>query len=155
MSLFDPSFFQNFAGNIPQQDNPPFTRADFFSFYPQFNGNINNAIVDQFIEMATNSVLEVRWHSNWKYGMCLFIAHFSSLYMRSLGGPDPTASAVMDAARTRGLVTSEAAGDLSIGYDNSLIAGDLKGWANWKSTSFGVQFATMARMLGKAGMYFV
>ena len=152
---FNPNAFITLAGNVPQNDNPPFTRDDFFVFFPQFHGNIRNELLDQFILMAMDTVLEVRWHTRWKYGMSLFVAHFATLAMIAQGGTDPTADAVMSAANVTGITTSESAGDLSHSQDVTAITEGLKGWANWNSTSYGIQFATQAKMLGKAGMYFV
>lgn len=152
---FDGSPFVANAMNIPQNDNPPYTFNDFFTLQPQFHGHITNEMVNHFIGIAQNTVLEVRWHSFWQLGMSLFIAHFCTLFMRASGGPDPTAESVISAAGVTGLMTSEGAGDLSYSQDVSAITDGLKGWANWNSTAYGVQFATLAKMLGKAGMYFV
>jgi len=141
------------ASNIRTGSNPAYVKSDFLAFYPQFTGNIDDAILDQFITMATNTVLQVRWHENWAMGMALFIAHFATLYLQTLGPPNPTAAQVITAAQTRGLLVSESAGDISYNQDFSLLLSDLEGWANWKSTAYGLQFATMARMLGKANSY--
>lgn len=152
---FDSFPFVAVAGNAPQDDNPPFTRDDFFFFFPQFHGNILNEIIDYFIGIATNTVLEKRWHSRWKLGMALFIAHNCTLFMRASGGPDPTVDAVLSASQTKGLMTSEGAGELTYSQDVASVVEGLKGWADWTTTTYGIQFATLAKMLGKAGMYFV
>lgn len=141
------------AANVKGGDNPSFTLTDFLAFYPQFTGNIDEAILSQFIAMANAVVQECRWHEQWKFGMCLFVAHFATLYLQTLGGGNPTAKQVIGAAQARGLQTSKSVGGVSVSYDFSTIAGDLQGWAMWKSTQYGLQFANMAKLLGKAGMY--
>lgn len=141
------------ASNIRQGQNPAFTRTDFLSFYPQFTDKVDNGILDQFVAMANATVLQVRWHEMWQFAMCLFIAHMATLYMRTLAGTDPNAQQVINAAQVIGLQTSKSVGDLSVSYDFSAIAGDLEGWIGFKQTEYGIQFASFARMLGKAGMY--
>lgn len=63
-----------------------------------------------------------------------------------------SAKKVLAAAEARGLITSQSIGDVSVSFDVEAITKDLDGWADWKSTAYGIQFATMARLLGKAGM---
>lgn len=141
------------AANIKTGSNPSYTYADFIAFYPQFTDVIDPVIVEQFISMANVTVLKDRWHESWQFGMALFIAHFSTLYLQAQTGDNPTAAQVVAAAQARGLQTSKSVGDVSVSYDFSHIVNDLSGWAYWKSTSYGVQFATMARMFAKAGSY--
>ena len=50
------------------------------------------------------------------------------------------------------MVTSESADGVSYSRDGSAL-NDLNGWAAFKMTTFGVQFATMAKLVGRGGMY--
>ena len=86
--------------------------------------------------------------------MRLYIAHFATLY---LGVPDQGAGrqAIANAGKLQGGITSKTVGSVSVGYDNGQAAtSDLTGWGAWKLTTYGAQFATMARMVG-AGMMVV
>lgn len=143
------------ASNVRGGDNPPYTYTDFLTFYPQFTGNINTAILTRFIAMSDAVVKETRWHEMWQLGMALFVAHFATLYLQAIGDgtTNQPASAVVAAAQSRGLISSEGAGDLSVSYDMGSLSSDLEGWAAWKLTGFGVQYATLAKTLGMAPMY--
>ena len=41
---------------------------------------------------------------------------------------------------------------VSYSQDVSTITNDLDGWAQWKLTKYGVQFASIAKLMGKGGM---
>jgi hypothetical protein len=44
-------------------------------------------------------------------------------------------------------------GDTSLTYDNTAINSGTEKWGAWNLTRYGSQLATMARMIGIAGMY--
>ena len=44
-------------------------------------------------------------------------------------------------------------GDTSISYDNTATNAGTEKWGTWNLTRYGSQLATMARMIGIAGMY--
>lgn len=142
------------GGNIASGTNDPYTSDNFYATFPHFKGVIDVNIVDMFVPMANAAVNQGKWNSAWSYGMALFIAHFATLYLQTLGdSSSPDANAVIANAQARGLQTSESVGEVSVSQDFSTIANDLKGWAAWNLTSYGQQFATFAKMTGKGGMY--
>ena len=102
--------------------------------------------------MAHSIVKEARWHKLWPEGMRLFIAHFVTLYLST-----PQAGATVDelisAGKVQGAVTSKQVGSISVSLDVSQATNDLTGWAAWKLTTYGIQFVTFARLMGKGGMY--
>ena len=102
--------------------------------------------------MANAYIKESRWHSSWKVGMSLFIAHFCTIYLQGTADPNSGAAAILKAGQTRGLETSVSVGGVSVSTDYSAIVSDIDGWAGWKSTIYGVQLATLGGMLGKGGM---
>jgi len=153
---FDPLIANQWAGiasNIVQGENPAYTTVMFLSDFPQFTSNISGTMLQNFVNMANATILEKRWHENWRYGMGLFIAHFATLYMQTLNGANPTASQVIAAAQTKGLLSSKSVGDVSAGYDFGTAMQGITGWGSFKTTQYGFQFLTLARMLGKAGSY--
>lgn len=153
-AIVDPSGLIANAANVKGGENPAFDTEKFYTYFPQFQGTMTNApVLNQFIAMATACVKITRWYDSWEYGMALFVAHFVTLYLQTMTGDNPTASQVIGAAQAKGLQTSKSVGDVSVSYDFSHIAEDLKGWAAWTTTEYGLQFATMAKMLGKGGMY--
>lgn len=147
------------ASNIRAGNNPPFNEEDFLKLYPQFGKDdegteiIPEEILNMYVEFAHACVKQSRWQNSWKLGMSLFIAHFCTLWLQSFQDPNHGAKAVMQAAQTKGLVASKSVGDLSISYDFSTALSELEGWAAWKLTTFGVQFASLAKLVGKGGMY--
>ena len=141
------------ASNIKHGDNPAYSKADFLSLYPQFKDLIPDAALDMYVELGNACVSSGRYHSMWKHAIGLFIAHFCSLYLQSLQPEGASASSVLSAAATAGVVTSESADGVSHSMDLSALTQDLNGWAGFKLTTFGVQFATLAKMVCKGGMY--
>lgn len=141
------------AANIVDGVNPSFTSAEFLELMPSFKGNIPDAVLEHYVTLAHSVVKEARWHGMWKEGMRLFIAHYLTLYLMSTAPDDADAVGVINAGGTNGVATSKSVGQVSVNYDVNIANGDLNGWAAWKLTTYGSQFATMARLLGKAGMY--
>lgn len=147
------------ASNVRVGTNPPFSIEDFLKIYPQFGKDSDNKeivpteVIDMYIQFADTCIQESRWQGGWKLGTALFVAHFCTLWVQSYQDPNHGANAVMQAAQTKGLVASKSVADLSISYDFSTALSDLDGWAVWKLTTFGVQLASMAKLIGKGGMY--
>ena len=157
------------ASNLRSGDNPSYTFADFYAMYPAYGPRtapavppateptttylIDPAIATLYITLAHTVVKEARWGSQWKLAMGLFVAHFLTLYLQSLADANSSAAQVVAAGQARGLMTSKSAGDVSVNYDVSVIAQGLNSWAAWNTTAFGVQYATLAKIVGKGGMY--
>jgi hypothetical protein len=52
-----------------------------------------------------------------------------------------------------GLISSKTVDSVSLTYDYKQVTDDLTGWGSWKSTEYGTQLATMAKMFSLGGMY--
>jgi len=153
------------ASNVIQGTNDAYTTVEFLAVFPQFaitktvgtvtSNVIPSDVIDLYISMATASLVQLRWKSKWTYAMALYVAHFCTLYMQTQAGPNLTATQVVGTAEAKFPKQSKGVGDVSVSYDTSSIAGDLPGWAMWKTTTFGMQLATLARALpsAKGGMY--
>lgn len=163
------------ASNIKGGDNPPFTVDDFKAMYPQFwqttiipadpDANpptdeqvvsapyIPDELMQMYVDFANASVKISRFHGAWKMCMALFIAHFLTLYLQTMVNPDfANAQAVAAAGRLQGLTASKSVDGVSVSYDFSAVLQDLDGWAAWKLTAYGVQYATLAKAYGMGGM---
>ena len=141
------------ASNIVDGDNPAYTAQDFRTVMPGFSVNyISDEVLQGIVDMAHSVVKEARWHSMWKEGMRLFIAHFATLYLTTPQA-GATLEQLLNAGKVQGAITSKTVGPLSVGMDVSQATSDLNGWAAWKLTTYGTQFATLARLHAKAGMY--
>lgn len=147
------------AANIKGGDNPPFTADDLKEIYPQFWGAddkplVPQAVTDMYIAFADSFVKETRYHDAWRVCMSLAIAHFLVLYLRTMSAdPDSGAVGVIKAAETKGLVASKSVDSVSVSYDFSTALADLDGWADWKTTEYGIQFVTLAKNYMRGGMY--
>lgn len=141
------------ASNIRYGDNPAYTLDNFYEFYPQFRNMVPDIVANSFLELANNSLQYRRYFGQWKFCMGLFIAHFLTLYLETMSDNDtPSADEVISSAAVRGIVTSESVSGVSYSQDVSTITNDLDGWAQWKLTKYGVQFASIAKLMGKGGM---
>jgi hypothetical protein len=109
-------------------------------------------VIQMYINLATASIMQRRWHSYWKIAIGWFVAHFCTLYLESMANPGSSAAQVVAAGQARGLMASKGVGDVSVSYDYNSIAQDLEGWAAWKLTIFGQQLATVGKLVGKGGM---
>ena len=141
------------ASNIKTKPNPSYTKGDFLKFYPQFTDLLPEEVLEQFIELGQACVSEQRYGKMWKMAIGLFIAHFCSLYMQSTAEAGTPADEVLNKAEQAGIVTSESADGVSYSLDVSQVGSDLNGWAAFKLTTFGQQFATIAKLVGKGGIY--
>ena len=145
------------SSNIRAGENPPFTANDFKRVYPQFWHNdvplVPEEVLAMYIGFANSIVNITRYHESWQVCLCLVIAHFLVLYMRTTTpNPDGGAAAVIKAAETKGLVASKSVEGVSVSYDYSTAIADLDGWAEWKTTEYGVQFLTLAKAYNLGGM---
>ena len=84
--------------------------------------------------------------------MGLFIAHWLTLFLQTKANADDPVRNIVNSGLAKGVQTSKSAGDLSVSYDFSAVAGDFEGWGTYKLTLFGQQFITLARLCCKGGM---
>ena len=140
------------ASNIKKEEHPEYTKETFLLLYPQFRGVLPDAALDMYVDLGLSCVNYKRFNRMWKAAIGLFIAHFCTLYLQSMQPEGTDASQVLASASSAGMVTSESADGVSYSRDGSAL-NDLIGWAAFKMTTFGVQFATMAKLVGRGGMY--
>ena len=110
-------------------------------------------MLQAYIDMAHACVKISRFKEVWKVCIGLFIAHFVTLYLKSMVDPYGSAADVANAGQAGGLMSSKSVDGVSVSYDYSAITNDMEGWAGWKETAFGTQLATWAKMFSMAGMY--
>lgn len=157
----DAQVFQTIAdaSNVIQSTNPSYTVNDFITLYPQFgpdtNGNyiVPEIILQMYIDLASACVNATRYRSYWKLCMGFFVAHFTLLWLQGTVSPGSPAGAALEAGKAQGLATSESVDGVSVGTDYSIIASSLSGWAAFNLTVYGQQFATIGKLVGKAGMF--
>ena len=133
------------AGIYSTTDNPEYTSDNFLMAYPQFS-MLDISIVDAWVGIAHQCVKYSLWDKTWELGMGLFIAHFLTLYQQTieenLGNP------VLSKGLSKGLITSESVGGMSVSYDLGSFTSEFDGWGTFKQTIFGQQYAHFLQMMG-------
>lgn len=132
------------AANIRWGENPPYALDGFRTLYPQF-AEVPDEVLLTYIQFASDSLSYQRYTSAWTMLVGLFTAHFASLWQQQSLGEQGQAVAT-------GLINTMSVGGVSVGFDNSGATQDLEGWAAWKTTTYGQQFATLAKPYNIGGM---
>lgn len=156
-------FMETFSGvsNIHVTDNPPFTQEDFTEIFPVFpisdeydpkTPSIPQPFFNVVLAMANAAIKETRYHTSWRYMMCLYMAHFFTLFLQTQSG-EPGAASALSSALPTGVTASKSVKDLSVSYTFMGLEIDFNGYGTWKLTKYGQQLVTMAKMYGVAGMW--
>lgn len=141
------------ASNIKRPNNTTYTTEEFLATYPQFGGGIiPEAVLGSYLEMANAVVSEVRFGAMWKYAIELFAAHMISVWLMGFQEEGTPAAEVVAQCSNIGVITSESADGVSYSLDTSALQ-DLAGWADFKLTRYGIQYAALAKRLARGGMY--
>lgn len=156
-------FMEAFSGasNVILTDNPQFTKEDFKSVFPAFPIGENTdsqsllipiPFVDMIIAMADKVIKYDRCRGQWKYLMCLYIAHFCTLFLQTQQG-DSNSQKALQGALPFGVKSSKSVDGLSVSYDFLSVTDDLSGYGTWKLTVYGQQLASLTKMYGHAGAW--
>ena len=140
------------ASNIKVGKNPDYTVEQFYKVYPQFKGQVSDDVVQMFINVASCNISKARWHCQWELGMSLFVAHFLTLYVETAGTTEEP-NTNLQAGMMRGIQSSKSVDGVSVSYDLSAVLSDTTSWGAYQLTLYGVQLLTLARLLGKGGIY--
>jgi hypothetical protein len=111
-----------------------------------------------FIAMANNTVSLERWGEAWRFACGLFVAHYATMYLRQNKGNDTgsaTASQAADSGALIGIVSSASLGDASVSYDTSTATQATANWGQWNLTTYGQQYASLARLHVLGGSYII
>lgn len=146
--MYTPNVFNliSDASNIKIGENPDYTNVTFLNFFPQFKEKVPDEVLKSFINLANANINIARYKSFWNMAMNFYVAHFLTIYIsecQRLG------------ANSVGMITSKSVDGISVSYDTASIMNDLDGWGGYKQTSFGIQFATIAKLAGLGGIYVV
>lgn len=131
-------------------------QADFPEFYTKADGvytpMLPTATLERFLKSCNNTILPSRWGSDWETAAGLFMAHLCALRLQTYADGS-TPAAVASNSGNVGTVKTATLGDTSLSYDNTATNAGTEKWGTWNLTKYGSQLATMARMIGIAGMY--
>lgn len=152
------------AANMPALgEKGTYTSVMFLADFPQFKRSgesegkslVPDPILQLYVDSANSTILPSRYHDMWRYAAGLFVAHYSTLYLKTYSEGSPSAAAAAAKGQQAGLIKEASMGDTSISYDNEAVTVAMAKWGAWNSTQYGQQLATMARMIGMGGMYVI
>lgn len=144
------------ASNLRPATYPDFTANDFLAIYPQFGGDVvPEAVINMYVEEAVKCIQQNRWKAKWKSGITLYIAHHLTLWLMANAPTGSNGATVAAAGMVQGSVSGKHVDGVTINFSQSGAQNDLTGWGSYKETIFGEQFATLARIVGKGGMYVI
>lgn len=103
-----------------------------------------------YIALASSCLVQARWLDGWTVAMGLFVAHFLTLYAQSDGTPNSNIGMIAAQGLSTGITVAKAVGDVSRNYQ--AVEG-ITDWGAWNLTSYGQQFATMARLVGSGPLF--
>ena len=133
------------AGIYSTTDNPEYTSDNFLRAYPQFS-ILDMSVVDAWVGIAHQCVKYSLWDKTWELGMGLFIAHFLTLYQQTI--EEDLGNPVLSRGLSKGLITSESVGGMSVSYDLGSFTSEFDGWGTFKQTIFGQQYVHFLQMMG-------
>ena len=110
------------------------------------------AVLMVYIALASSCLVQARWLDIWVFAMGLYVAHFATLWMQAALSNNPaatTAGQVVAAGLQRGILVSKAVGGVSGGFQ---VTPGLEAWGSWNLTTYGVQLATFAKVIGSGPM---
>ena len=155
---------KSLASNIVDGIEGAYTIAMFYQDYPQFKkvntetGFVPDSIRNVFILMVNSTVSPDRWGEAWRLGAGLFVAHYVTMYLRqNKGNADGSATAekAAESGALVGIVSSASLGDASVSYDTSAATQATQNWGQWNLTTYGQQYASLARVFVIGGSYVI
>lgn len=149
------------SSNVILTDNPPFTQEDFSAIFPIFKISktslvktceIPQAVFNLFKAMADGAIKYDRYYDQWKYLMCLYIAHYMTLYLETQQGEPSSVNALKNALPI-GIASSKSVDGLSVSYDFMGVTDGMEDYGTWKLTLYGQQLITLTKIYGHGGMW--
>ena len=140
-------------GNVPGGLSTVYEKS--FIGDPESQDLLPEGILNMFLTQANDSVLPSRWGSMWRYAAGLYLAHFSTMYLKTYAPASSGTAQVVAKAQPAGVIKSTTMGDTSVSYDNSAVTIGTEKWGSWNATQYGQQLVTLARLVGMGGMYVI
>jgi len=155
------------ASNIVSDNVSVYTGEMFLEDFPQFSKKIIEEentiyetlipenILDMFIVMANAAIGEARWFEKWRWAMGLYIAHYSTLYLKSYADGSANTQSAAASGAVIGIPSSASLGDASVSYDTKAIVAATEKWGAWNSTVYGQMLVTEARLVSMGGAFII
>lgn len=136
----------NYTVEMFQEDFPQFFNAEGVSLVPA-------TMLTEFINMANACVQPDKWFESWRYAAGLYVAHYSTMYLRTYAPSTSTPQQAAASGALVGVVKSATLGDSSVSYDTSAITNGTEDWGDLNSTTYGQMLANRAKLIGMGGTY--
>lgn len=156
-----PQFFgvREAAANI-SVGRGSYTESMFWEDFPQFFKSEGSCLVpytvlSEFIRAANAAVTPERWLDGWRYAAGLYVAHQSTLYLRTYSDTVETSQQAAATGALVGVVKSATLGDSSVSYDTDALTRATAGWGDLNATQYGQLLASRARLVGMGGTYVI
>ena len=139
-----------------------YTKEMLLEDYPPFKNKTTGecfvpaGMLGNFISMCNDIVSPDRWGETWRFAAGLFVAHYATLYLKTIqNAPDgaTSMSAASASGQMFGVVTSASLGDASVSYDTSAATNLTTNWGQWNLTAYGQQYASLAKMMCMGGAW--
>lgn len=103
-------------------------------------------VLNAYIYLATNSILQVRYCEAWPFVMALYIAHYLTLYLQGLGqGAGSTPGQIASGGLAMGIRVAKSVGDVST---TNQPLGGFEDWGSYALTTYGQQLVGFAMAVG-------
>jgi hypothetical protein len=132
------------APTNPTDSSVPITLARFRGDFPAFVNpqTFPDEVINFWIMVASCQVNPERWGNMWSVGVELYVAHHVVIDVKNQGevavGSLP--------GLTRGAISSESVGPVSLSYDVNVGAEEDMG--HWSDTTYGRRYINLARQMG-------
>lgn len=160
----NPQFYsvRAMAANIGQSQGN-YTAEMFQEDFPQFftSGTeetpatclVPATMLAEIIAIANACVQPDKWLESWRYAVGLYVAHYSTLYLRTYAPSNSSPQQAAASGALVGVVKSATLGDSSVSYDTSAVTKGTEDWGDLNSTTYGQMLANRAKLVGLGGSY--
>lgn len=108
------------------------------------------SLINAFIYLASNSIMQVRYQEMWPYAMALYVAHYLTMWLNSQGtGTSTTPGQLAAQGLASGIAISKHVGDVSVASQPLRMPEE---FGTYALTTYGQQLATMAMAVGSGGV---
>jgi hypothetical protein len=133
-----------------------YTLQQFRQDFPQFFNSegeplLPETMLAETINMANSSIQPDKWLEGWRYAVGLYVAHYTTLYLRTYSPSSESAAQAAASGALVGVVKSATLGDSSVSYDTSAVTKGTEDWGDLNATTYGQLLANRAKLIGMSG----
>lgn len=166
--LEQPQFFgvREAASNIVwADDGGSYTAQMFQEDFPQFftaatedepaKSLVPPSMLEMLIGEANAAIQPQKWQTSWRYACGLYVAHYSTLYLKTYSSSSKNAAQAAASGALVGVLQSAKLGQDSVSYDSDALTKATEDWGDLNATQYGQLLATKARLVGMGGSYVI